>query len=82
MSQLQNLEEIMSKFEGLSRLIIKKFLFAVTRPTQKTCPYTKIFIGLSENDFFLFFLFHVLRFSFHISSLFSFKMPHYTENML
>ena len=49
---------------------IKNFLFAVTRPTQKICLYPKYFIVLPEKDFFLF---HVLRFSFSISSVFPFK---------
>ena len=31
----------------------KKFLFAVTQPTQKNCPYPKNFIGLSEKDIFI-----------------------------
>ena len=34
------------------RLTITNFLFAVTRPTQKNCPYPKFFIGLPEKDFF------------------------------
>ena len=42
---------------------IKTFLFAVTRPTQKNCPYPELFIGFPEKDFFLF---HILRFSFSI----------------
>ena len=35
------------------RLTIKNFLFAVSRPTQKNCPYPKIFIGLLEIFFFI-----------------------------
>ena len=52
------------------RLTIKRFLFALTRPTQKNYPYPKNFTGLPENDFLLF---HVLRFSFSISSVLPFK---------
>ena len=35
-----------------TRPTIKNFLFAVTLPTQKNCPYPKNFIGLPETDFF------------------------------
>ena len=36
------------------RPTIKKILFAVSRPTQKNCPYPQKFIGLPEKDFFHF----------------------------